>query len=281
MSYHNVCEMAQHTDNSGDRWNTPTPEHTCRSTKSCHANHTSPADEHIEGDLHLGHPSDPEACGGGSGRLSRLPSDTFDDSARSDGSAGRVQPAKLEWQQLSCAYRVGGSRVLVLQDVWGQALPGEMQVRAHAIYLERRRVRAASALLGSLIQFQMLWRFCRRLCGGCGTSASSRATHCLMYVHAHLEMQALLGPSGAGKSTLMDILAQRKSMGQLSGFLLVNGRPATSSFIRKTAYVPQVSGEEQRRASMASAPCSALTAYTHMHAHAYNRRPSPILYVPF
>jgi energy-coupling factor transporter ATP-binding protein EcfA2 len=54
-------------------------------------------------------------------------------------------------------------------------------------------------------------------------------------------LQALLGPSGAGKSTLMDILAQRKSMGNLSGFLLVNGRPATSSFIRKTAYVPQVS----------------------------------------
>jgi ABC-type cobalamin/Fe3+-siderophores transport system ATPase subunit len=52
--------------------------------------------------------------------------------------------------------------------------------------------------------------------------------------------QALLGPSGAGKSTLMDILAQRKSTGNLSGFLLANGRPTTSSFIRKTAYVPQV-----------------------------------------
>lgn len=49
-----------------------------------------------------------------------------------------------------------------------------------------------------------------------------------------------MGPSGAGKSTLMDILAQRKSMGNLSGFLLVNGQPATSAFIRKTTYVPQV-----------------------------------------
>jgi hypothetical protein len=38
----------------------------------------------------------------------------------------------------------------------------------------------------------------------------------------------------------MDILAQRKSTGNLSGFLLANGRPTTSSFIRKTAYVPQV-----------------------------------------
>lgn len=49
-----------------------------------------------------------------------------------------------------------------------------------------------------------------------------------------------MGPSGAGKSTLMDILAQRKSVGNLSGFLLVNGEPATSGFVRKTTYVPQV-----------------------------------------
>jgi hypothetical protein len=62
--------------------------------------------------------------------------------------------------------------------------------------------------------------------------------------------QALLGPSGAGKSTLMDILAQRKSTGNLSGFLLVNGQPATSTFIRKTAYVPQVGGAAARGLGM-------------------------------
>jgi hypothetical protein len=38
----------------------------------------------------------------------------------------------------------------------------------------------------------------------------------------------------------MDILAQRKTVGYLSGFLLVNGEPATKSFVRNTAYVPQV-----------------------------------------
>lgn len=37
----------------------------------------------------------------------------------------------------------------------------------------------------------------------------------------------------------MDILAQRKSVGALTGQLLVSGRPATRGFIRKTAYVPQ------------------------------------------
>ena len=53
------------------------------------------------------------------------------------------------------------------------------------------------------------------------------------------EMQALLGPSGAGKSTLMDILAMRKSLGNLTGTLLVNGRRASRRFVRMTAYVPQ------------------------------------------
>jgi ABC-type multidrug transport system ATPase subunit len=48
-----------------------------------------------------------------------------------------------------------------------------------------------------------------------------------------------MGPSGAGKSTLMDILAQRKSTGQLGGALLVNGQRADATYIRRTAYVPQ------------------------------------------
>jgi hypothetical protein len=48
-----------------------------------------------------------------------------------------------------------------------------------------------------------------------------------------------MGPSGAGKSTFMDILALRKSVGELTGRILVNGARATKAFIRKTAYVPQ------------------------------------------
>jgi ABC-type multidrug transport system ATPase subunit len=54
------------------------------------------------------------------------------------------------------------------------------------------------------------------------------------------DMLALMGPSGAGKSTLMDILAGRKSVGNLTGAVLVNGRPRKQAeFARKTAYVPQ------------------------------------------
>ena len=36
-----------------------------------------------------------------------------------------------------------------------------------------------------------------------------------------------------------DILALRKSIGNLSGRLLVNGHVATKRFIKRTAYVPQ------------------------------------------
>jgi ABC-type multidrug transport system ATPase subunit len=50
-----------------------------------------------------------------------------------------------------------------------------------------------------------------------------------------------MGPSGAGKSTLMDILAMRKSTGQLSGSVLLDGQPASRAFISHTSYIPQVS----------------------------------------
>ncbi|GBF91998.1 ABC transporter G family [Raphidocelis subcapitata] len=53
------------------------------------------------------------------------------------------------------------------------------------------------------------------------------------------QMSALLGPSGAGKSTLLDILAGRKTLGRLTGTVLVNGRPRGGDFARCVSYVPQ------------------------------------------
>jgi len=53
------------------------------------------------------------------------------------------------------------------------------------------------------------------------------------------QLLALMGPSGAGKSTLLDILAARKTIGQLSGSVTVNGAPRASEFVRKISYVPQ------------------------------------------
>jgi alpha-D-ribose 1-methylphosphonate 5-triphosphate synthase subunit PhnL len=69
---------------------------------------------------------------------------------------------------------------------------------------------------------------------------------CVQAVYGNAEpgdMLALMGPSGAGKSTLMDILAGRKSVGNLTGSVMVNGMPRKKDdFARKTAYVPQVRG---------------------------------------
>lgn len=52
-------------------------------------------------------------------------------------------------------------------------------------------------------------------------------------------LTALMGVSGAGKTTLLDTLAQRTSIGILTGDMLVNGKPLDPSFQRKTGYVQQ------------------------------------------
>jgi ATP-binding cassette subfamily G (WHITE) protein 2 (SNQ2) len=49
-------------------------------------------------------------------------------------------------------------------------------------------------------------------------------------------LTALMGASGAGKTTALDVLAQRKNVGVITGDLLVDGRPLGRSFARGTAY---------------------------------------------
>lgn len=52
-------------------------------------------------------------------------------------------------------------------------------------------------------------------------------------------LTALMGVSGAGKTTLLDTLAQRTSIGVLTGDMFVNGQSLDASFQRKTGYVQQ------------------------------------------
>eukprot|EP00189_Rhodosorus_marinus_P009860 CAMPEP_0184740756 /NCGR_PEP_ID=MMETSP0315-20130426/3753_1 /TAXON_ID=101924 /ORGANISM="Rhodosorus marinus, Strain UTEX LB 2760" /LENGTH=1400 /DNA_ID=CAMNT_0027210617 /DNA_START=206 /DNA_END=4408 /DNA_ORIENTATION=+ len=51
---------------------------------------------------------------------------------------------------------------------------------------------------------------------------------------------ALMGSSGAGKTTLMDVLARRKTAGDISGEILVNGFAQGMSFGRMSGYVEQM-----------------------------------------
>lgn len=53
------------------------------------------------------------------------------------------------------------------------------------------------------------------------------------------EMCALMGASGAGKSTLLDVLAGRKTTGDMTGDILFNGTERTPSVMRSSAYVMQ------------------------------------------
>ncbi|OAQ31960.1 hypothetical protein K457DRAFT_71238 [Linnemannia elongata AG-77] len=53
-------------------------------------------------------------------------------------------------------------------------------------------------------------------------------------------MTALMGSSGAGKTTLLDVLAQRKSMGVVTGQVEVDGQPLRRDFQRTTGYCEQL-----------------------------------------
>jgi ABC-type multidrug transport system ATPase subunit len=53
------------------------------------------------------------------------------------------------------------------------------------------------------------------------------------------EMCALMGASGAGKSTLLDVIAGRKTTGEISGDILFNGGEVTPAVMRSSAYVMQ------------------------------------------
>ncbi|KAL4885202.1 ABC-2 type transporter-domain-containing protein [Aspergillus karnatakaensis] len=52
-------------------------------------------------------------------------------------------------------------------------------------------------------------------------------------------LTALMGVTGAGKTSLLDVLADRVTMGVITGEMLVDGRLRDDSFQRKTGYVQQ------------------------------------------
>ncbi|KAI4601527.1 hypothetical protein KJ359_011657 [Pestalotiopsis sp. 9143b] len=52
-------------------------------------------------------------------------------------------------------------------------------------------------------------------------------------------LTALMGATGAGKTTLLDVLADRVTMGVVTGDMLVDGMPRSNAFQRQTGYVQQ------------------------------------------
>lgn len=54
------------------------------------------------------------------------------------------------------------------------------------------------------------------------------------------ELTALMGASGAGKTTLLDVLAARKTLGVISGDVLVDGIAPGNAFQRGTSYAEQL-----------------------------------------
>ncbi|RXW23030.1 hypothetical protein EST38_g2801 [Candolleomyces aberdarensis] len=78
-------------------------------------------------------------------------------------------------------------------------------------------------------------------------------------------LTALMGASGAGKTTCLDVLAQRKNIGVVTGDILVDGRPLPADFARGTAYAEQMDVHE-----------GTATVREAMRFSAYLRQPSHV-----
>jgi hypothetical protein len=180
------------------------------------------------------------------------------ESARSPPAALSVSvaPLALEWQGIGCSYNTPTGLRQVLADVWGSAQPGEMQALLGPSGWVRGpgesgrftggRVRAAHgswsiAGLVARLQSGLL------ACGSPNPTRPAAATRLPALQRRRKVRRRPPQPTppvpaahnSAGKSTFMDILALRKSVGNLTGRLLVNGVRATRRFVRKTSYVPQ------------------------------------------
>lgn len=64
------------------------------------------------------------------GADSDIPGSDHGSAKEEEGLEVKVERVHLEWQGVCCSYNSGPRKIVVLQDIWGQALPGEMQVRA-------------------------------------------------------------------------------------------------------------------------------------------------------
>lgn len=73
------------------------------------------------------------------------PGQLCDGAAQAAGAAAgaQVERVHLEWQAISCSYNAAAGKLPVLQDIWGQANAGEMQVRRR---MRRRGMRSSSLL---------------------------------------------------------------------------------------------------------------------------------------
>ena len=64
-----------------------------------------------------------------------------------------------------------------------------------------------------------------------------------MHMHPSPSPPPVRSPSGSGKTTLLDLLAGRKTVGQLEGTVAFAGNRPTPQFLRRfTGYVEQFGG---------------------------------------
>ncbi len=133
-------------------------------------------------------------------------------------------------------------------DLLREATDVEMQGRDLRRDLTRSGVAAFEAshtpisVAWDNLHFRVNTRGCGKACGG---RFPPKSVHILKGISGAVrpgEMLAIIGGSGAGKSTLLDILAMRKSTGEVTGEVTFNGTPGKEirNLLRRvTGYVTQ------------------------------------------
>ncbi len=91
-----------------------------------------------------------------------------------------------------------------------------------------------------MVRYTVTWENvnCRLKSGG--MFSEKKVVHSLIDSYGFArpgESLAIIGPSGAGKTTLLDILSQRKSLGDLTGEVLVNGQKPDEFFRKRLGQI--------------------------------------------
>ncbi|KAF5656559.1 putative ABC1 transport [Fusarium heterosporum] len=131
--------------------------------------------------------------------------------------------------------------ILIFRKAKGSRRPGATDEEAVKPEQVSQRTRDAESTLASSEKLSNSSTFCwKNLCYDIKVKGETRRI--LSNVNGWVQpgkITALMGATGAGKTTLLDVLADRITMGVITGDVLVNGFARGKSFQRTTGYVQQ------------------------------------------
>ena len=155
------------------------------------------------------------------------------------------EPFEFVWVYYTIAFCFGLCIMSCIASVWalekirfatGGSLGGSIDTNDDENVTDSKKVGVTLETRGATLTFKDVNYFVT-------SSITNEKLHLLKGVSGYFpagKMTALMGSSGAGKTTLMDVLSLRKTSGEVTGDIKINGFPQEpDSFRRMTGYVEQ------------------------------------------